>query len=85
MMAVRLTIVLAVAALVTATAFPAHADPREVLRVCQAVVKRADQPVQDSSAAKPDEAEIVRCRQVIRDWTLRESRMPVDEEGRPLR
>jgi hypothetical protein len=53
--------------------------------VCQAVVKRADQSTQDASAAKPDEAEIVRCRQVIRDWTLRESRMSVDEEGRSLR
>jgi hypothetical protein len=85
MMVIRSVIMLAAAALVTATASPAHADPREVLRVCQAVIKRADQSAQDSSVAKPDEAEIVRCRQVIRDWTLRESRMPVDEEGRPLR
>ena len=63
----------------------ARADPRDVLRACQAVIHRAAQSAKDSSVAKPDEAEIERCRQVIRDWTLRESRMSVDEEGRPLR
>jgi hypothetical protein len=83
-MVVRLTIVLAVAALVTATASPARANPRDVLRACQAVVNRAAQPAQDG-AAKPDDAEVARCRQVIRDWTLRDSRMSVDEDGRPLR
>jgi hypothetical protein len=84
-MVVRSVIALAAVTLTVAITSPAHADPREVLRVCQAVIKRADQPAQDANAAKPDEAEIVRCRQVIRDWTLRESRMSVDEEGRPLR
>ena len=32
-----------------------------------------------------DDAELQRCQQIIRDWTLRESRMSVDEQGRPLR
>jgi hypothetical protein len=85
MMVFRTIVALAAYAVAAALASPAHADPREVLRVCQAVVKRADQSAQDTSVAKPDEAEIVRCQQVIRDWTLRESRMSVDEEGRPLR
>ena len=85
MMGFRPILALAVALLATALSSPAHADPREVLRVCQAVIKRADQSARDTSVAKPDEAEIVRCQQVIRDWTLRESRMSVDEEGRPLR
>jgi hypothetical protein len=85
MMVVRSIVALAAVALTAAAVSPAYADPREVLRVCQAVIKRADQSAQDASVAKPDEAEIVRCRQVIRDWTLRESRMSVDEEGRPLR
>jgi hypothetical protein len=84
-MGFRTTIALAVFALTTGMASVAHADPREVLRVCQGVIKRADQSTQDANMAKPDEAEIARCRQVIRDWTLRESRMSVDEEGRPLR
>ena len=34
---------------------------------------------------QPDEAALARCRQIIRDWTLRESRMSVDENGKPLR
>jgi hypothetical protein len=78
-------ITLTLAALAISTAAPARADPREVLRICQAVVKRAAQATQDASVAKPDEAEIIRCQQVIRDWTLRESRMSVDEDGKPLR
>ena len=69
-----------------ATAFivlasPAQADPRDVLRDCQALLARANQ----SGAEKPSESDISRCRQVVRDWTLRESRMPVDENGKPLR
>jgi hypothetical protein len=59
----------------------ARAEPRDVLRNCQALLDRANQ----SSAEKPGEAEIARCRQVVRDWTLRDSRMLVDEQGRPMR
>jgi hypothetical protein len=70
-----------------AQSVPARADPREVLETCQTVVDRAAQPAQTAGAPveRPDEAELQRCRQVIRDWTLRESRMSVDEHGRPLR
>jgi hypothetical protein len=68
-------------ALLVALASPAHADPRDVLRNCQTLLERANQP----NAEKPNEAEITRCRQVVRDWTLRDSRMLVDEQGRPLR
>ena len=59
----------------------AQAEPRDVLRNCQALLDRAKQP----NAEKPGEADIARCRQVVRDWTLRDSRMLVDEQGRPLR
>ena len=68
-------------AFLAALASPAHADPRDVLRNCQALLDRANQ----SSAEKPSEADIARCRQVVRDWTLRDSRMLVDEDGKPLR
>lgn len=61
---------------------PAQADPRDVLRNCQALLDRA---TQSSGADKPTEADVARCRQVVRDWTLRESRMLVDEQGKPLR
>jgi hypothetical protein len=83
-MLVRPIIALAIAALEIAISSPARADPRDVLRVCQAMVNRAAQPARDG-ATKPDDAELARCRQVIRDWTLRDSRMTVDEDGRPLR
>ena len=61
---------------------PTLADPRDVLRDCQALLARAAQP---APADKPSDADITRCRQVVRDWTLRDSRMLVDEQGRPLR
>lgn len=59
----------------------AIAEPRDVLRNCQALLDRANRP----NAEKPGEADIARCRQVVRDWTLRDSRMLVDDQGRPLR
>ncbi|WP_291685755.1 hypothetical protein [Bradyrhizobium sp.] len=70
------------AALVAATALPAHAEGRAELVTCQAMVDRA---AQAPASAQPDEAALARCRQIIRDWTLRESRMSVDENGKPLR
>jgi hypothetical protein len=68
-------------ALFVALAAPALAEPRDVLRNCKALLDRASQP----NAEKPGEADIARCRQVVRDWTLRDSRMLVDEDGKPLR
>jgi hypothetical protein len=81
-------VVVVVAAALAATAWPAHADGRAELMTCQAMVDRAAQPAQAGSGttgAQPDEAALARCRQIIKDWTLRESRMSVDEQGRPLR
>ncbi|HXN70575.1 MAG TPA: hypothetical protein VN926_23325 [Bradyrhizobium sp.] len=75
-----------VVALLAAAASPARADGRGELITCQAMV---DRPAQAGPAgtrvAQPDDAALARCRQIIRDWTLRESRMSVDEQGRPLR
>jgi hypothetical protein len=65
------------------SASPALADPRDVLRDCEALLARAAEA--KAGADKPGDADIVRCRQVVRDWTLRESRMLVDEQGKPLR
>jgi hypothetical protein len=73
---------IAVALLATASS-PASADPRDVLTVCQALIDRAAQAA--GAQADRSDPELQRCRQVIRDWTLRESRMSVDENGRPLR
>jgi hypothetical protein len=38
-----------------------------------------------AQASATNSAEVRHCRQVIKEWTLRDSRMSVDEEGRPLR
>jgi hypothetical protein len=75
-----------IAAALAATALPARADGRAELVTCQAMVDRATQAAPaGTTAARPDEAALQRCRQIIKDWTLRESRMSVDEQGRPLR
>jgi hypothetical protein len=79
-------IMLMVVATLAAMTLPAQADGRAELVTCQAVVERAAQATPaGTAAAAQDEAELQRCQQIIRDWTLRESRMSVDEQGRPLR
>jgi hypothetical protein len=69
------------AASLVAISQPARADGRAEFESCQAMIERAAHP----GMAKQDDAALARCRQIIRDWTLRESRMSVDEQGRPLR
>ena len=76
-----------IAASLTAISLPARADDRTLLNACQALIDRAAQSAQGAGAAgvKTDDAELQRCRQIVREWTLRDSRMTVDEHGRPLR
>jgi hypothetical protein len=69
--------------LVVATALPAHAGERDRLNECQAMVERVARTQQSGTAH--DETELQKCRQMIKEWTLRDSRMSVDEQGRPLR
>ena len=76
---VTIRTVLAIAALV-ATGTLARAEDRSVLVNCKAMVERASK---DANAAS--ESELTRCRQVIREWALRDARTTVDEEGKPLR
>ena len=64
----------------------ARADGRGEFVSCQAMVDRVAQPAPaTTTATQSDDLTLARCRQIIRDWTLRESRMSVDENGRPLR
>ena len=70
---------LTVAAL-AAIALPVRAEDRSVLLNCKAMVERASK---DTNAAS--EAELTRCRQVIREWALRDARTTVDQDGKPLR
>lgn len=81
-MVVSLTRLAGIAVLLAAFALPARAEDRTVLVNCKAMVERAAQ-AKDTSPAS--EAELARCRQVIREWALRDARMVVDEQGRPLR
>ncbi|GAC1496235.1 MAG: hypothetical protein NVS2B1_04320 [Bradyrhizobium sp.] len=66
---------------------PARADERSLLNACQTLVDRAapSPPYAAAAGARPGDEELERCRQIIREWTLRDSRRTVDEHGRPLR
>jgi hypothetical protein len=74
-----------IAAMLIASTSYASPGERDKLNACQARIDRAAHAQQtgklDSAA---DDAELQKCRQIIREWTLRDSRMSVDEEGRPL-
>jgi hypothetical protein len=76
-----------IAASLAAISLPARADDRSLLNACQVLIDRAAQSAQDAAAAgvKTNDAELQRCRQIVREWTLRDARMSVDEHGRPLR
>ena len=71
-----------IAALIATVALPAQAGERDQLNACKAKVDRAAQ-MQAASAA--DDANLGRCRQIIKEWTLRDSRRSVDENGQPLK
>jgi hypothetical protein len=68
-----------------AIASPVRAEDRSQLNACQAKVDRAAQSSPNAASTKPDDAELQRCRQIIREWTSRDQRMSVDEQGRPIR
>ena len=68
------------ALLATTVALPAEAGERDQLNACKAKVA-----AQTQATEAADDAALQKCRQIIREWTLRDSRMSVDENGRPLR
>ena len=68
-----------IAALIATVALPAEAGERDQLNACKAKV------AVQAQAGAADDAELARCRQIIREWTLRDARMSVDENGKPLR
>jgi hypothetical protein len=65
----------------------ARAGERDRLNACMELVDRAAQERQAGAApgGAVEDAELQKCRQIIKEWTLRDSRMSVDEQGRPLR
>jgi hypothetical protein len=71
----RAILFLALAALISSAR---ATEDRTLLDHCKAMVEQA-------KASTPESAELRRCKRVIIEWTLRDSRMSVDENGRPLR
>ncbi len=63
------------------TSWPARAGERDQLNACKAMVAAQSQ----KAGAGQDDGALQRCRQLIKEWTLRDSRRSVDEDGRPIR
>ena len=59
---------------------PVLAGERDQLNACKAMVAQSQQP-----GTAQDDPALAKCRQVIKEWTLRDSRRSVDEDGTPLR
>jgi len=68
----------AAALVLLVAASPAFAGERDQLNACKTLI--AAQP-----AGAPETPDVARCRQIIKEWTLRDSRRSVDENGEPLR
>ena len=64
------------------TAANAVPGERDKLNACKAMVDRAGQT---PASGAPESAELQKCRQIIKEWTLRDSRMSIDENGQPVR
>ncbi len=73
-------VALCAAALALLMASAAQAGERDQLNACRAVVAQSQQ-----AGAAQDDPALAICRQIIKEWTLRDSRRSVDEDGRPLR
>jgi hypothetical protein len=75
----RVSVALMAAALLIGAA---HAVPgeRDRLNACKAMVERAG-----PASTTPESTELQKCRQMIKEWTLRDSRMSVDENGKPMK
>ena len=78
---IRVVMLGSIAAVLLAGTAQAVPGERDRLNACKAMIDRATQ----AQPATSDDAELRKCWQIIREWTLRDSRMSVDENGRPLR
>jgi hypothetical protein len=63
----------------------AHAVPgeRDRLNACKEMVAKAG--AAPAPGAAPEAADLQKCRQIIKEWTLRDSRMSIDENGKPMK
>jgi hypothetical protein len=64
----------------------AYAVPgvRDRLNACKAMVEHAG-AAPAAGAGASQSAELQKCREIIKEWTLRDSRMSVDESGKPMK
>jgi hypothetical protein len=76
----RIVVPAAMAGVLLASAGDTAPGERDRLNACKAMVDRAAR-----APSAIDDAELQKCRQIIKEWTLRDSRMSVDENGQPLR
>jgi len=67
-----------------ASAAQARSGERDQLNACKEMVARADRTTAANAQAAPN-AELQKCRQIIKEWTLRDSRMSIDENGQPMK
>jgi hypothetical protein len=73
-------VALRAAALALLMTSAAQAGERDQLDACRAMVTQSQQ-----AGAAQDDPVLAKCKQIIKEWTLRDSRRSVDEDGRPLR
>jgi len=76
-MRLLLSLPLVLALATTALAAPGE---RDQLNACRAMVAQSQQ-----AGSTQDDPALAKCKQIIKEWTLRDSRRSVDEDGRPLR
>jgi hypothetical protein len=69
-----------IALVLLTTAALAAPGERDQLNACKTMVVQS----QHAGTAQADPA-LVRCKQIIKEWTLRDSRRSVDENGQPLK
>jgi hypothetical protein len=73
-----------VALVLLASAAQARPGERDRLNACKDMVARAEQTAAANAQAAPN-ADLQKCRQIIKEWTLRDSRMSIDENGQPVK
>jgi hypothetical protein len=78
----RLLVALMAAALL-ASAAHAVSGERVRLNACKLMVIRAE--TEPAASGTPESVELQKCRQMIKEWILRDSRMSVDENGNPMK
>jgi hypothetical protein len=85
MMLRLLTAIVAVAAFTShASGTPPRAADRHVLHHCENVLAHAAKAARAAKKQRGDAKEVDRCRMVIREFVSRDSRMPVDQNGKTV-